>query len=364
VINQPFPTPTPIQPITTAQLLAAPGNPQVIGQSMKNQTPYYETWDFNIEHQLSNSMLAEIAYAGSRGIHLMYCYNPQEVQPGTGPSNSRVTIPQIASFRNILECDPRNSSNYHGMQAKLTKRLSGGLQFLASYTWSKSLDYGGTAASGGGAVGGPQTITNLKAGYGPSGFDVTHRFVGSWVWDLPFGRNRRYLSSGPLSYILGDWELGGIASIQTGTPFTVVLAGSCPNGASSCWPDLVGSPDLPNRTYSNWFNPTAFIEPCKGPEFQGATCSSPAFRYGNAGRGILRNPGMFNFDLYAQRNFVVTEHSNLQLRLEAFNALNHPILGFQGQVGINGANPAKSNVAITSVNGDNRDLEAAIKFVF
>lgn len=365
-INQPFPAPTPLKPVTTADLLAsvAAGNPTVIGQSRANQTPYYETWNLDIEHQLGNSMLIQLAYAGSRGVHLMYCYNPQEVEPGTGLATSRLTLPQLPTFRNITECDPRNSSNYHGMQASLTKRLSAGLQFNLSYTWSKSLDYGGSAASGGGAVGNPQTITNLKAGYGPSGFDATHRFVANWLWELPFGQGRQFASSGLAAHVLGGWEIGGIGTLQTGLPFSVVLAGTCPNGASSCWPDLIGNPAPTHRDYSHWFNPTAFMEPCNTPEIQGGRCSSPALRYGNVGRGILRNPNLYDFDLFVQRTFKFTENTGLQFRIEAFNALNHPNLGYTGSVAINGANPAASNIAITSTETDNRDLEIAAKFTF
>lgn len=367
-INNPFPaivTPAPAG-FTVPQLIKL-GNPTVIGQSFQNQTPYYETYTFDVERQMGQNLLAEVAYAGSRGIHLMYCYNPQEVEPGPPsiPSSHRETIPAAGSFRNILQCDPRNSSNYNGLQAKLNRRFSSGIQFLLSYTWSKSLDLGGSAASGGGAVGNPQTITDFAAGYGPSGFDVEHRLVGSFVWDLPFGPTRKFLNHGPVAYVLGAWELGGIVTLQSGTPFTVTLSGACPNGASGCWPDLVGNPnDLGNRTYSNWFDPTAFIEPCNTPEFQGATCKSPAYRYGDAGRGILRNPGLYDADLYIQRMFHFTERASLDLRFEAFNALNHPNLAFTGTVGINGANPAASNTSITSLVTDNRDMEVAAKITF
>jgi hypothetical protein len=361
-INNPFGPPVPVQPMTTADLVAA--NPSVIGQSFTNQTPYYETWNFDIEHEIGSTMLAEVAYAGSRGVHLMYCYNPQEVEPGppSVPANLRVTIPAIPTFRSITECDPRNSSTYHGFQAKLTKRLSAGIQFLASYTWSKSLDYGGSAASGGGAVGNPQTVTNLASGHGPSGFDIPQRFVGSWIWDLPFGRGRALLNSGPLAYVVGGLELGGIATIQSGLPFTVYLSGSCPNNATNCWPDRIGSGQLSNPIYSHWYDPTAFVEPCQVATVNGI-CSQPAYRYGDSGRGILRAPGTFNFDLYAQRNFSIRERLNLQFRLEAFNALNHPQLGFPNQ-SVNPGNPAATSTAITSTIGDNRDLEAAIKVVF
>ena len=361
-INNPFGAPVPVQPMTTAALVAA--NPNVIGQSFTNQTPYYETWNFDVEREFGSSMLAELAYAGSRGVHLLYCYNPQEVEPGPSsiPSNSRVTIPAIPTFRSITQCDERNSSTYHGFNAKLTKRLSGGVEFLASYTWSKSLDYGGSAASGGGAVGGPQTVTDFRAGYGVSGFDVPQRFVGSGVWDLPFGHGRAWLKSGPLSYILGGWELGGIATVQSGLPFTVYLSGSCPNNASNCWPDRIASGQLANPIYSHWYDPTAFVEPCQVATVNG-TCSQAAYRYGNSGRGILRAPGTFNFDLYTQKNFAIRERVNLQLRLEAFNALNHPQLGFPNQ-NVNPGNPAATSTAITSTTGDNRDLEAAVKITF
>jgi hypothetical protein len=363
-INNPFTPPVPVQPMNTTQLLAA--NPSVLGGSFTNQTPAYATWTINIERQLSSESVAEIAYAGSRGTHLLYCYNPQEVLPGPSsvPANSRVTIPAIASLRTITQCDPRNMSNYHGLQAKFSQRLSSGLQALLSYTYSKSLDYGGSAASGGGMVGNPETITNLKAGYGVSGFDVTHRFVGSFLYETPFGRGRKFMKSGFLSNIIGGWDLGGIVTLQSGLPFTVTnLAGNCANNnATNCWPDRIGSGKASNPIYSHWYDPSAFQVPCNGPLVNGS-CSSPALRYGNSGRGILRAPGMFNFDLYAAKNFSVKERVKLQLKFEAFNAFNHPQMGFPNQT-ISVANPGNTSTAITTTIGDNRDLEAALRLMF
>ncbi|HSU61958.1 MAG TPA: carboxypeptidase regulatory-like domain-containing protein [Bryobacteraceae bacterium] len=360
-INHPFGPPVPVQPTNTAQLIAA--NPSILGGSFTNQTPYYETWSLNVERQLGSSMLAELAYAGSHGVHLLYCYNPQEVEPGPSsiPSNLRVTLPAIAKLRSITQCDPRNMSNYHGLQAKLVKRLSYGLSFLASYTWSKSLDYGGSAASGGGGVGNPQTITDLRAGYGPSGFDIPQRFVGSWTYDLPFGPGRRFLTHGLVGNLIGGWELDGISTIQSGLPFTVYLA-NCTNNASSCWPDRIGSGSLSDPIYSHWYDPAAFEAPCATPAPNSA-CPQYAYRFGNSGRGILRAPGTFNFDLAAAKNFSIKERFRVQFRVDAFNALNHPQLGFPNQ-NVNPTNPAKTSTAITSTIGDNRDLQAAIKVLF
>jgi hypothetical protein len=362
-INNPFTPPVPVQPMNTAQLIAS--NPAVLGNSFANQTPSYQSWNFDIERQLGQSMVAEVAYAGSRGVHLLYSYDPQEVEPGpaTVSSNLRVTIPAIATVRNITQIDPRNSSNYHGLQAKFVKRYSHGLQFLASYTWSKSLDYGGSAASGGGYAGSPQTVTDLAAGYGPSGFDVPQRFVGSWTWDIPVGKGQPFLNHGPLAYVIGNWQLGGISTVQSGLPFTVYLA-SCVNNATNCWPDRIASGNLPNPTYSNWYNPSAFEAPCAVPSVAGICPGSDyAYRYGDAGRGILRTPGTFNFDLSASKNIPVKERVMIQFRLDAFNALNHPQLGVPNQ-NINPKNPAATSTAITSTIGDNRDLQAAIRIQF
>jgi len=126
----------------------------------------------------------------------VFCYNPNEIQPGIGSQESRRLIQPLNRLNNMLQCDPRNSSTYHSGQLKITQRFSGGLQFLVSYTYGKALDYGGSAASGGGAVGNPQTVTNLQAGHGPSGFDVRHRGVISGVWELPWGPNPRWLREG------------------------------------------------------------------------------------------------------------------------------------------------------------------------
>ena len=94
----------------------------------------------------------------------------------------------------MLQCDPRNRSTFHAGTLKVQQRFSDGLQFLVSYTYGKSLDYGGSAASGGGAVGNGQTITNIDAWHGPSGFDTRHRAVISYVYELPLGPGRRWMS--------------------------------------------------------------------------------------------------------------------------------------------------------------------------
>ena len=348
-INQPFPAPVPVMPVTAADLNAT--NPSILGQSFKNETPYSESWNLSVQRQLGSNYLAEVAYAGSRNIHLIYGYNPQEVLPGpaTVPTSQRLTIPALYNARTINEIDPRNMSNYHGLQAKMEKRLSNGMQFLASYTWAKSLDYGGTPASGGGAVGNPQTITNFKAGYGRSGFDATHRFVGNWMYETPFGVGRKYLNHGMLARVIGGWNLSGIATLQSGLPFTVYLSDGVTNGAPS-WPDRIGSGTLSNPDPAKWFDPTAFVAPSTA-------------RYGNSGRGILNGPGIVNFDLSLVKEFAIWERVKANLRVDAFNSLNASHFNFPN-ASVNTKNPAATNTSITSTTTDNRDLQLALRITF
>ena len=346
-VNNPFPAPVPIQPRTTAELNAA--NPSIIGNAFDNLTPYYESWNLDVERQLTGSMVAEIAYAGSRGIHLTYCYNPNEVQPGPGSLASRRLLQPLAQVSSIQQCDPRNMSNFHSLQLKLTKRFSHGLQFLASYTYGRSLDYGGSAAQGGGAVGNPQTVTNLAAGYGPSGFNINSRFVGSWNYELPFGKGRRWLSSGWTSYVFGGWELDGISTLQTGLPFTVTLANGVNNGATS-WPNRIASGVASHPDPYQWFDPTAFVAPAPNT-------------YGNSARGVLYGPGLVNFDLSGQRIYRIRERFLLQLRLDAFNAFNHPSFSTPNAA-VNPLAPAGVVGRITSSVNDNRDLQASLRLQF
>jgi hypothetical protein len=342
-INQPFPAIQLVKPLTAAQLNASPV--AVLGHSFANQTPSMQTWNLNIERQIGNSMVAEIAYAGSHSTHILFGYNPNEVQPGVGSIQSRRLLQPISNVSSISIYDPRNSSSYHGLSTKLEKRYSSGLQFLLAYTWSKNLDYGGSAASGGGAVGNPQTITNIRAGRGLSGFDVRHRFVASYLYELPFGKGKKWVTSGPMRWVAGGWALTGITTLQSGRPFTVYLASGVNNGAPS-WPNRLGSGKLDNPDRQYWFDAKAFAAP-------------PPNTYGNSGRGILISPGQVNFDVSFVKNNRIHERYNVQFRLDTFNLTNTPFFGFP-----NASIGSPTVGQITSTNSDNRDLQFALKFEF
>ena len=344
-IADPFPPIVPVKPLTTAELIAA--NPRVAGHSFENETAYAQQWHLGIERQLLSSLLLELEYVGSAQKHLVLCYNPNEVQPGPGSLNSRRLLQPIASVSNMLQCDPRNRSTYHAGTLRLQKRFADGVQFLVSHTYGKSLDYGGSAASGGGAVGNGQTITDMNAWHGPSGFDTRHRTSISYVYELPFGSGRRWISGagGVLQGLVGGWQLSGITTLTTGRPFTVFLQTGVNNGAPS-WPDRIGSGRLENPTVDLWFNPADFVAP-------------PANTYGNSGRGILYAPGHVNFDASLSKRFTVGGRANAEFRWDVFNLFNHPGFGFpNAAIG----NPTAGRISTTVV--DNRSMQFALKVNF
>jgi carboxypeptidase family protein/TonB-dependent receptor-like protein len=343
-IDNPFPEVVPQKPRTTAELNAA--NPRVLGHGFENETPYAEQWHLGIERQVWNAMVVDLSYVGSAGKHLVFCYNPNEIQPGPGSQASRRLLQPLSNVNTIVQCDPRNRSTYHAGMLRVEQRFANGVQFRVAYTYGKSLDYGGSAASGGGAVGNPQTVTNLRAGHGPSGFDVRHRAAMSWVWELPWGPGRKWLREGGLlGAAVGGWQLAGIGTITTGRPFTVTMQTQINNGAPN-WPNRIGSGKLDDPTVDLWYNPRDFAAP-------------PANTYGDTGRGILYGPGHVNFDTSLSKRFVVLGRSNVEFRWDAFNLFNHPGFGFPQQ---NFDSPTAGRITTTVV--DNRSMQFSLKFNF
>jgi hypothetical protein len=339
LLSNPFKPIVQIKPKTTAELNAA--NPRVLGHSFSNETPNMQTWQVSYERQITNTLMAELAYVGSKGQNLQWCFNPNEVQPGPGSQASRRLIQPLSNMSNMVQCDPTNRSSFNSLQTKLNKRFSRGLQFMASYTFGKSLDYAGSAASGGGAVGNAQSITLFDKSRGPSGFDVKHRLVLNWVWALPFGKDHAIADGGFLKPILENWQFSGIVTLSTGRPFTVGLSTGVNNGAPS-WPDRIGDGKLDKPTPDLWFDITAFKAPTPNT-------------YGSSGRGVLYAPGTHTVDTSLSRIFPI-KNFRLQFRADAFNLFNTPQFGFP-----NASIGSPTAGKITSTIGDNRSMQFALK---
>ncbi|MEK7405934.1 MAG: TonB-dependent receptor [Acidobacteriota bacterium] len=343
-IANPFPPLQTIQPRTTAELDAA--NPRVVGHAFENLTPYAQSWSLSVQREVTSTMLWEVDYAGTRGIHVTMFYNPNEVQPGPGTQASRRLLQPLRNLSSLSQADPLNMSTYHGLLTQLEKRFSGGLWFRINYTYAKSLDFGGSAASGGGAVGGGQTVTNMRSWRGPSGYDVKHRFQASYVYELPFGPGKKWATwRGPAGKLLGGWQLSSLAVLSGGRPFSVGLATGVNNGAPS-WPDRIGPGKLDNPDRARWFNEKDFVAP-------------PPNTYGNVARGVLYGPGAVNFNVSFVKNTSINERMKVQFRLDTFNLFNSPMFGFP-----NASIGSPTVTRITSTVGDNRELQFALKLEF
>jgi hypothetical protein len=273
-----------------------------------------------------------VAYVGNKGTKLTGFRNLNQRAVITNADGSQVAGARLyPAFGDIQWMENRVSSTYKSLQARLEKRWSKGLTGMVSYTWGQAMagapDHISTSGGGAGYDTGvfrePQDANNLQAEWGPAEFDVTHRLVASYVWELPFGADRHFGKNwqGPLNFVLGGWQVTGIHVVQSGLPLTATLAGSTMlniGGERRQRPNLVGNPVLPasERTLTRWFNTDAFTVPNPAPQ-----------AFGNAGVGIMRGPGLANFDFTLAKNFPITDRRYVQFRTELFNAFNHPNFG-------------------------------------
>ena len=301
-------------------------------QDPNQRTPYIQQYNLGLQYELRPDVVLDVAYVGNKGTKLNGFRNLNQRAVIDNPDGSQSAGPRpYPAFGDIQWMENRVNSSYNSLQLRLEKRFSDGLTGMASYTWGRALtdapDHISTSGGGAGIDTGtfrePQNSYNLSAERGPAEFDVTHRFVGSYIWELPFGRGRRYGSSwgGATEFLLGGWQLTGIHVLQSGFALTATLGGSTVlnlGGERRARPNLVGEPELPEseRSVARWFNTDAFAAFSPAPQ-----------AFGNAGVGIMRGPGLANFDFTLAKNFQINARRYVQFRTEFFNAFNHPNFG-------------------------------------
>ncbi|MEK7407810.1 MAG: carboxypeptidase regulatory-like domain-containing protein [Acidobacteriota bacterium] len=288
---------------------------------------YVQQWNLTVQRELPGGMSLDAGYVGNKGTKLneLPFFNiPLPQQPGdTRPLQDRRPLPK---WGNALGMASYVTSNYHSLQVKAQRRFSKGLAFLTSYTWSKSIDLSSERGSGDRVMDGGDP-RNLRGYYRAlSGFDVRHRLVISYVYELPFGRGRALLADlNPLAdKILGGWELSGITAFQSGFPFSVVMSGDQNgDGLGADRPDLIGRPVIRAG------NPNCYIEDPRnaacGSNVASVFAAVPASqgRFGSAGRNILIGPGLKNWDVSLAKNLRFGERARLQFRAEFFNLFNN-----------------------------------------
>jgi hypothetical protein len=280
-----------------------------------NPLGYIQQFNLNVQHSLAQNLGLTVAYVGTLGRKLRWVYDEDIPDPGPGAVQQRRPFYSVApNVTGVLTNHAEASSTYHSLQAGLEKRLSSGLAFQASYTFSHWIDNAISEAGYGSQGPNPQDLRNRRAERGNDPADIRHRFVYSWIYELPLGNGKRWAHEGVwLPRILGGWQINGITTLQSGLPFSVVLATPVTNTGTGNRADRIGQGSLSRdqRTLSRFFDTAAFTTPAQ-------------FQYGNSGRDILFGPGMVNFDFSLFRNIRFTETRSLQFRSEFFNLFNTP----------------------------------------
>jgi len=281
------------------------GSILVRAADVDTRTGYAQQFNLGVQHQLGRDMVLDVSYAGSKGTKLLNSPDINQAVLGSAALAQRRPYPQWGS---IVERQNSSASVFHSLQTRFERRFSNGLTFITSHTWSHSID--DSSGSTGNAGGSIQDSRNLLAERGDSVYDVRHRFVFSYSYELPFARNL----TGVAQTLLGGWQVSGITTFAAGQSFTPEVPGDRSNtGGSFVRPNLVGDPTLSRseRSPQRWFNTAAFAVPDSGT-------------FGNVGRGTLKAPGINNWDFTLMKKFALAEKQSLQFRAEFFNLVNHP----------------------------------------
>jgi TonB dependent receptor len=338
VVSQGFPTGL----LPTTQL-----QPNVGAKSSYDFLPtqYAMEWFLDIQRQLPLDTVFTLSYLGSGTRHLTQLLDVnQPLTPGAASVQSRRPRTQFSS---VGIRAPLGNASYQALAAKVEKRYSKGLTVLASYTWSHAIDDAiETDTNAGGQ--GLENNYDVQRSRGNSLFDLRHVFVGSVVYDMPFGKGRTWMNrGGPIDWVLGGWQVGGIVTLRSGLPFTPLVSTDISNTGTTNHPNRIGNGNLDpgSRTLGRWFDLSAFEIPTA------LTC-------GNSERNILYGPPSRNMDLKLGKNFHIGETKRVEFRAEAFNFTNTPHFNLPN-VNINMPQGGTISGA-----GEGRDVQLGLKFIF
>lgn len=341
----------------------------------KRVIPYIMEWNFNLQQELAHDWVVQAAYVGTRGLHLWNHESSNLNQPPL-PLDSNFSVgnfgrpyyDRLPALDVIMPWNfPQLSLAYHAFQTSVNKRFSSGFNILASYTFAKNL---GTADGNVGAQ--IQNAYDIAAEKGPVQPDLRHRFVVSYLWELPFGKGRKFLSNLPSAadQILGGWQVSGITLLRSGEAYTAFLSDGQTNTGAGGRPDRLRNPydfsfdtatqaalrcsNPGHQTMDCFYNQAAFVMPPLAP---GQTF---AHRFGNGGRTNLRGPDQRSIDFAFLKNFKITERHRLQFRAEFFNLFNTPQFALP-----DGTVDSPGGASISSTLPDNqREIQVALKWSF
>ena len=307
--------------------------------------PYLQFWNLALQQEVARDTTVTVGYLANHGSRLR---NGQQINsPPAGPGDIQSRRP-FPAFTGISSYENIGTSNYQSGYVKAERRFQNGLGFLVSYTYAKLLDTGGIVDPGDLDDTLGRDPRNPNAEYGRDFFDARHRFVASYVWELPVGKGHGLGGDWPayLQQSIGNWQVNGIVTVQSGLPITPVLGFDNSNtGNFYDRPDTVGNPNDGPKNVTQWFNTSAFALPAP-------------FTFGNTGRNTIDGPGIRTVDFSLFKNFVFSESKLLQFRAEFFNLLNHPNFD---PPGVTFGTPS---FGVIGGAADPREIQFALKFIF
>ncbi|NUR54822.1 MAG: hypothetical protein HOQ29_10265, partial [Acidobacteria bacterium] len=308
---------------------------------------YAHNFNVNVQRQFGSKYMVEVAYSGSRSRQMMLKGDPNQAPPVVGVTDQNVNRPYATispALRTLGQAQSRGFVDYNGLLVKFQRRFANRFSFLNAYTYGRAIDLN---SDNDGTV----TLTNVydpEYNRGPADYDVTHTFSSSWTYEIPWASNTLY----------GGWELAGLLYLRSGLPFTVTQTQSVLSTGTGNRPNRVCSGTLSSgdRSIDRWYDTSCFVPP-----------ADTTGTYGSSGRNIMRGPGQFNIDASLIKNTRVG-HVEHELRIEAFNVLNHPQFAQpNGQIGnaaVGRISAMLSNPSCALCGTTERQIQLAMKVKF
>ncbi len=368
--------------------------PILFDPNLKN--PYSQNWNFGVQRELPGNVLLEVNYVGSKGTRLLRTVDGNPPQPNLVANLQGLGVPDAALEGALLYFfDPNvfgvypapavnNTaffqaaltrsvafSTYNALQVNFTKRFSHGFQAQLAYTWSHGIDNASDPldpAAGNRSF--PRNSFNLGAERGQSDFDLRHRAVINYIWEVPLGKGRRYLNQGWAARILEGFQLSGIVAFQSGHPYEIFGNRDSEHTGVSNRADLSGQPAIPPSSPHNQTGPGlgssgCSIDPLGAPPL----CTfllAPYGRGGNIGRNSFTGPTLYNWDFTLSKDTTITERVKLNLRAEVFNLFNRPQFGQPGNLIQSPGTFGLSETTLGRPDGTtaSRQIQIAAKIIF
>ncbi len=314
--------PAPITVSIPSNGLIVGNTPALLAQNINSAIPldyregYILAWNGAIQRQLPKNFTLEVAYVGNHTVRAPISYNVNAGMVLNAGAAGRPLYQAFGKNADVLLRYAGYSNNYNSMQVKADRRFAGGFMLTTAYTYGKALGYATE-------TGGLWNYVQPRRSYARLDFDRMHTFVQSYVYEMPFGKGRKYLQSGPAGWILGGWSVNGVLSLMSGRPLTFGTNVALNTPGSSLTPDQFGEFSVTHAIAgtagtATWFDTSVFKQPRNAD-------GTP--HWGSMGRNNLDGPGLVNIDASLFRRFTITERWKAELRAEATNFTNTPAFG-------------------------------------